>query len=74
MYQREEIYLLSYLTLQLEGNKYFPVTYCKRECFASGARDGCVMAASVTNPATDTDTTSIPPANKSKINQRKYQK
>lgn len=48
-------------TLQLGGWRYFPVTYCSSECLASGARAGCVMAAKVTNPATDIDTTSIPP-------------
>lgn len=52
------------ITLQLEGSKYFPVTYCSKECFASGAKEGWVMAASVTNPATDTDTTNMPPKKK----------
>lgn len=51
-------------TVQLVGCKYFPVTYCNNECFASGAKDGCVIAASVTNPATLTETTNIPPENK----------
>lgn len=48
-------------TLQLGGCRYFPVTYCSSECLASGASEGCVMAASVTSPHTDTDTTSMPP-------------
>lgn len=53
-------------TLQFEGIRYFPVTYCNKVCLASGARDGCVIAASVTNPATETDTTSMPPRMKEK--------
>lgn len=52
-----------YLTLQFDGKRYFPVTYWSRECLASGARQGCVMAARVTSPATETDTTSMPPTN-----------
>ena len=48
-------------TLQLGGCRYLPVTYCSRECLASGASDGCVMAASVTSPHTEIDTTSMPP-------------
>lgn len=51
----------SHVTLQLAGSRYFPVTYCSSECLASGANDGWVIAANVTSPATDTETTSIPP-------------
>lgn len=51
----------SQVTLQLAGSKYFPVTYCSKECRASGASDGWVIAANVTRPATETDTTNIPP-------------
>lgn len=50
-----------YPTLQFDGSKYFPVTYWRRVCLASGASDGCVIAARVTKPATETDTTSMPP-------------
>lgn len=63
--RNRQIYMLNILhnssTLQLGGCRYFPVTYCSRECLASGASDGCVMAANVTRPHTDMDTTSIPP-------------
>jgi hypothetical protein len=48
-------------TRQLLGQRYFPVTYWRSECLASGARAGCVIAARVTSPATDTETTSMPP-------------
>ena len=50
-------------TRQLLGRRYLPVTYWRSECLASGARAGCVIAARVTSPATDTETTSIPPEN-----------
>lgn len=49
------------LTLQLDGCRYFPVTYWSKECLASGAKEGWVMAANVTSPQTETDTTNMPP-------------
>lgn len=51
----------SHATVQFAGNKYFPVTYCSSELRASGAKDGCVIAANVTRPATETVTTNTPP-------------
>lgn len=62
------------LTLQFEGRRYLPVTYCIRECFASGAKDGWVMAAKVTNPAIEIDTTSMPPTKETRASSLFFQK
>lgn len=50
-------------TLQLDGCKYFPVTYCSNEGLALGKNRGWAMMANVISPATQKDIIASDPKN-----------